>query len=66
MTALPALCRKTNDAPRVPSSTAWRVRRSRAERPGGLAFPRVSALDFVGFLRNFALSRSVARVGLRK
>ena len=31
MTALPARCRNTNDAPRVPASTSWRVRRSRAE-----------------------------------
>ena len=31
MTALPARCRKTNDAPRVPTSTILRVRRSRAE-----------------------------------
>ena len=33
MTALPARCRKINDAPRVPTSTIWRVRRSRAEWP---------------------------------
>jgi hypothetical protein len=51
------LCRKANDAPRVPISTAWRVRRSRAEWAGGLAFSRACAVDFVGFLPDFTRSR---------
>ena len=45
MTALPARCRKTKDAPRVPTSTTCRVRRSRAEWPSA-ASDRAAAPDF--------------------
>src|ERR1700757_4446474 len=70
MTTLPARCRKTNDAPRVPTSTSWRVRRSRAEWPGA-ASGRPAARDLLVSLafRNLLGSRTslafLAFCGLR-
>src|ERR1700733_33053 len=57
MTELPARCGKTNDAPRVPASTAWRVRRSRAEWPCA-ASGRPAAPDFLALRKPFGFSAS--------
>ena len=54
MTAFPARCRKTNDAPRVPACTSCRVRRSRAECPVATASDRSAGRAFLASLAPLA------------